>query len=152
MQMTDDQIISKAIEILSKRLQKGAVFDGPDDLKAYLSLHLGQYKHEIFGAIFLDSKNRLIKIENIFRGTLLKTAVYPREVVKIALELNASAIIFYHNHPGGSREPSPADIDITRTLGKILAKVDIKVLDHIIVAGHECYSFTENQVLPAFEI
>jgi len=104
-------------------------------------------QHEVFTALFLDAQNRLIEDEDLFRGTLTQTSVYPREVVRRALHHNAAAVIFAHNHPSGVAEPSRADELLTRTLRDALALVDIRVLDHVIVAGAASVSFAERGLL-----
>ena len=103
--------------------------------------------HESFAVLFLDIKNRLIASEELFRGTLNHASVYPREVVKAALSHNAAALILAHNHPSGSCDPSRADIDLTHNLQQALGLVDIKVLDHFIVANPHVYSFAEHGLM-----
>ena len=111
-------------------------------------LHLAELEHEAFAALFLNAQNRLIEYRELFRGTLTQTSVYPREVVKAALRLNADAVIFAHNHPSGLSEPSHADEVLTGSLKSALAVVDIKVLDHFIIAGRgEPLSFAERGLL-----
>jgi DNA repair protein RadC len=109
----------------------------------YLQLVLAGRPHEVFGALFLDAQHRLLAFEEIFRGTLTQTAVYPREIVKRALAHNAAAVILAHNHPSGTTEPSHADELLTRTLSSALALVDVKVIDHIIVARGASLSFAQ---------
>ena len=103
--------------------------------------------HEVFVALFLDAQNRVIGIEELFRGTLTQTSVYPREVVKRALHHNAAALIFAHNHPSGVAEPSRADEALTQALKQALALIDVRVLDHFIVAGSGVLSFAERGLL-----
>lgn len=107
----------------------------PDAVRRWLSLHLGQRPHEVFMVLWLDSQNRLLAAEELFRGSLTQTSVYPREVAKAALQHNAAAVILAHNHPSGVSEPSPADEMLTRQIKDTLALVDVRVLDHLIVAG-----------------
>ena len=113
----------------------------------YLQLTLGGRAHEVFVALFLDSQNRLLASEELFRGTLTQTSVYPREVVKTALRHNAAGVIFAHNHPSGVAEPSRADELLTQTLKQALSLVEIKTLDHFIVAGTRTVSFAERGLL-----
>ena len=116
-------------------------------MKDYLVLMLGGLSHEVFAVLFLNAQNRLIASDEMFRGTLTQTSVYPREVVKRALTLNAAAVIFAHNHPSGVAEPSAADRLLTDALGTALGTVDVRVLDHIIVAGRSTLSFAERGLL-----
>src|SRR5690242_3488255 len=113
----------------------------------FLQLTLGGRAHEVFVALFLDSQNRLLASEELFRGTLTQTSVYPREVVKSALRHNAAGVIFAHNHPSGVAEPSRADELLTQTLKQALSLVEIKTLDHFIVAGTRTVSFAERGLL-----
>jgi DNA repair protein RadC len=113
-------------------------------VKRYLRIKLGGQRHESFVVLFVDVKNRLIADKELFRGTLSHTSVYPREVVKTALACNAASVIFAHNHPSGTPEPSEADLLLTRTLKQALALVEIRVLDHFVVAGPLVHSFAEH--------
>ncbi len=108
---------------------------------------LAGYEREVFAALFLDAKHRLIQYVELFQGTIDSTAVYPREVVKEALRLNAAAAIVAHNHPSGNREPSEADKSITRRIKEALALVDVRALDHIIIAGTQSVSFAERGLI-----
>ena len=108
----------------------------PEAVRSYLRVTLAKRDHEVFMVLFMDAQNRVIESEEMFRGTLTQTSVYPREVVKRALELNAAAVILSHNHPSGVAEPSRADEALTQTLRAALALVDVRVLDHFIVAGN----------------
>ncbi len=121
----------------------GIELGSPLAVKTYLRTRYLNLGCEVFMVIFLDVKNRLIGVEEMFRGTLTHTSVYPREVVKRALAVNAAAVIFSHNHPSGSAEPSQADTSITQALKQALALVEVKVLDHLIVGGADVYSFAE---------
>lgn len=142
--LEEDRAIRHALGILRKRLRKtGAALNSPSAVRDYLSLSLGNRPHEVFTVLFLDSQNRVIKAEEMFRGTLTQASVYPREVVKRALELNAAGVILSHNHPSGVAEPSQADRWLTEQLKTVLGLVDVKVLDHFIVAGSKGFSFTE---------
>ena len=143
----EDQVIANAKSILAARNKRGAALVSPKNTQDYLALEFGEYEHEIFGAIMLDNRNRVIEFETLFRGTVDGASVYPREVVKSALAHNAAAMILFHNHPSGIGDPSQADIQITERLKKALALVDIRVLDHIIVAGTECVVFSERGLI-----
>ena len=144
-----DAVILKALTVLSSRLREPT--DGlgsPGAVRAFLMLHLAELEHEAFVALFLDAQNRLIEYRELSRGTLTQTSVYPREVVKAALRANAGAVIFAHNHPSGLSEPSRADEVLTGSLKSALALVDVKVLDHFIVAGRGVpLSFAERGLL-----
>lgn len=133
---------------LAEELKQGNAFATPGSVRDYLRLHLAGLKHEVFFALWLDSQNRLIASEELFRGTLTQTSVYPREVVKKALMHNAAAVVLAHNHPSGVSEPSSADQFLTRELKQALALVDVRVLDHFIVAGSaQPLSFAERGLL-----
>ena len=144
----DEEIIAKALGIIKRRLRVTDMQVGsPRDRKDYLTLKLADMPHEVFACMWLDSQNRLMEYSELFRGTLTQTSVYPREVVKEALRLNAGGVILAHNHPSGLPEPSRADELITQDLKKALALVDVKVLDHIIVGGADTMSFAERGLL-----
>jgi len=133
---------------LSESMQQGDCLADPVTVKDYLRLQLAGLPHEIFMVLLLDSQNRLIEGVELFRGTINQTSVYPREIVKLALERNAAGVVFAHNHPSGAAEPSSADESLTRTLKSALALVDIRVLDHFIVAGtREPLSFAERGLI-----
>lgn len=132
---------------LRAELGSGAALTAPGAVRDYLRLALGGREHEVFVALFLDSQHRVLKVEELFRGTLSQTSVYPREVVKAALAANAAAAIFAHNHPSGVAQPSQADELLTRSLKEALALVEVKVLDHFIVAGSQALSFAEQGLL-----
>jgi len=140
-----DKTILRALAILERRLtQPGQVLNSPREVKDYLRLMLADTPHEVFTCLFLDAQNRVLATETIFRGTLTQTSVYPREVVKRALAHNAAGVILAHNHPSGVSEPSQADRWLTDQLKAALAMVDVKVLDHFIVAGKNTLSFAEH--------
>lgn len=142
---SDDKIIQQALAILTTRLHQNLVtISSPETVKKFLILSLCQEEREVFGALWLDVKNRVLANEQLFFGSLSHASVYPREVVKAALKVNAASAIFYHNHPSGSEEPSTADLKLTETLKSSLGLVDVRVLDHIIVAGTNTHSFAEN--------
>lgn len=144
-----DATILRALSILNSRLREpGECLKSPGQVRAFLMLHLAEHEQEVFAALFLNAQNQLIEYRELSRGTLTQTSVYPREVVKTALRLNAGAVLFAHNHPSGMREPSRADEVLTRSLRDALAVVDVKVLDHFIVAGRGApLSFVEHGLL-----
>ncbi len=145
-------LLSAIVEI-SKRLlmeeldRKEIVLTSSDSVTRYLQLHYQNRKYESFVVLFLDVKNRLVSVKEMFKGTLTRTSVYPREVVKAALDLNAANVILSHNHPSGVPDPSRADIDLTQQLKEALQLVDVTVLDHIVVAGNRTCSFAEQGLL-----
>ena len=128
---------------LSQRLKEREVFPTPGAVKQYLQLQLAHKNHEVFAVRFLDSQNRMLAMEELFRGTLSQTSVYPREVVMRALHHQAAAVVLSHNHPSGSVQPSRADEHLTQTLKASLALVDVRVLDHIIVGQGQALSMAE---------
>ena len=123
------------------------MFATPDAVKAYVQLQLSAHKHEVFAVLFLDAQHRLLVLEEMFRGTLTQTSVYPREVVLRALHHQAAAVVLAHNHPSGSVQPSPADEALTRTLKAALALIDVRVLDHVIVAPGMALSMAEKGLI-----
>jgi DNA repair protein RadC len=125
-------------------LQRGDVLTSPDITRAYLSAQLRGYSYEVFACLFLDNQHRVIQLDELFRGSIDSASVYPREVVKRALQYNAAAVIFAHNHPSGVSEPSSADKHITEKLKQALALFDIRVLDHFIIGDGEPYSLAEH--------
>ncbi len=132
---------------LKEELSSCDALSSPRAVRDYLRLSLGGREHEVFVVLLLDAQHRVIAFEELFRGTLTQTSVYPREVVKCALKANAAAVIFAHNHPSGIAEPSHADEILTRSLKAALALVDVQVLDHFIVAGTRTLSFAERGLL-----
>jgi len=132
---------------LSEEMRARDSLASPAAVRGYLRLHMQDLAHECFYCVFLDAQNRVIAAEQLFRGTLTQTSVYPREVVKHALAHNAAALILAHNHPSGVAEPSIQDQALTRTLAEALALVDVKVLDHFIVAPGACLSFAERGLI-----
>ena len=132
---------------LAEELESGMAFDSPNTVREYLQLFLGYKTHESFAVLFLDVKNRLIVAKEMFRGSLTQTSVYPREIVKAALAHNAASVILAHNHPSGAPEPSAADRALTQNLKQALALVDVRVLDHFVVAGTKLYSFAEKGLI-----
>ena len=145
---SDDKVIMQAIKIIESRLRAASIsLSSPIAVKDWLRLHMATLEHEVFGVLWLDSQNRLIEYQELFRGTINQISVYPREVVKEALAHNAAACILAHNHPSGTAEPSRADELLTGTLKTSLALVDCKVLDHMIVGGINIMSFAERGLL-----
>lgn len=132
---------------LAQELANRPAFDHPTKVKDYLKLQLGQHPHEVFAVMFLDAQTRLLKYEEMFRGTLTQTSVYPREVVKRALDLHAASVVLAHNHPSGVAQPSKADEYLTLNLINALKLVDVRVLDHFIVGEGEVVSFAERGLL-----
>jgi len=136
-------VLELARRAVAQRLREREVFGTPGAVKHYLQLHLGARQHEVFAVLFLDTQNRLLALEELFRGTLTQTSVYPREVVLRALHHQAAAVVLAHNHPSGSAQPSRADEALTSTLKAALALVDVRVLDHVIVGIGEAFSMAE---------
>ncbi len=132
---------------LSEELERRTVFATPDAVKDFLKLHFAGREYESFVVLYLDAQNCLIEVEELFRGTLTQTSVYPREVVKSALRFNAAAVMLSHNHPSGSVTPSRADEHLTQTLKSALALVDVRVLDHLVIAGNNALSFAERGLI-----
>jgi DNA repair protein RadC len=144
---TVDQILAAARQAVDAKMQRGASFTSTDTVKEYLTTKLGGCENEIFAVIFLDAQHRLIEYREMFHGTIDGAAVYPREVAKASLRLNAAAVIFSHNHPSGNPEPSSADRSITQKLKEALSLLDIRTLDHIIVGGESAVSFAERGLI-----
>jgi DNA repair protein RadC len=140
-------IVTQALELLACETRETDLLASPDTVRDYLKLLLGDRPHEIFAVVFLDAQHRVIATEEMFRGTLTQTSVYPREVVIEALNRNAAAVILCHNHPSGSPQPSRADLTLTSTLKAALALVDVRVLDHLIVTRMEAVSLAERGMM-----
>ena len=137
-------VIREAQVLISRKFRPGApVLSRPKEIREFLRLHLGSLDHEIFCCFYLNNRRRLIAFEELFRGTVDCAQVHPRDVLRQALQHNATAVIFAHNHPSGSLEPSAADDFITRRLKDLLSLMDVLVLDHLIVGESGCYSFAE---------
>ncbi len=136
-------VLELARRAMAQQLRERTVFETPDAVKHYLQLHLAGKPHEVFSVLFLDVQNRLLAMEELFRGTLTQTSVYPREIVLRALHHQAAAVVLAHNHPSGSVQPSRADEALTQTLRAALALVDVRVLDHVIVGAGEALSMAE---------
>jgi DNA repair protein RadC len=139
--------IELARRSLQEKLKESAALTSPGAVRDYLRLRLASRKEEAFVCIWLDAQHRAIAIEEPFRGTLTQTSVYPREIVKAALRFNAAAVIFAHNHPSGVAQPSQSDELLTRNLKEALSLIEVKVLDHFIVAGNQAISFAERGLL-----
>ncbi|MBI4203938.1 MAG: DNA repair protein RadC [Betaproteobacteria bacterium] len=145
--MSEDKIIARALRILDARIRSGSVLSSPQAVRDYLRLKLQDRPHEVFLCVFVDAQNRVLEVEEMFRGTLTQTSVYPREVVKATLKHNAAALIFCHNHPSGIAEPSRSDEALTQALRQALALIDCKVLDHFVVGAGSVMSFAERGLL-----
>ena len=126
-------VVALALKVLSGRYRPGRTFSAPEDIQRFLRLKLSGRRNEVFGIIFLDTRHRLIRIVELFQGTVDGAAVYPRVVVQKALDNNAAAVVLFHNHPSGVAEPSEADRTITQKLSRALALVDVRLLDHLVV-------------------
>jgi DNA repair protein RadC len=140
-------IVEMSRRALQEQMRERDALSSPAAVRDYLRLQLGSLSREVFMVLFLDAQNRVAAQEELFAGTLTQTAVHPREVVKRALHHNAAAVIFAHNHPSGVAEPSRADELLTRALKEALALVEVKVLDHFVVAGNQALSFAERGLL-----
>ena len=139
-------VMEMARRHLFETLSRGEALCSPDDTRHYLSAQLADHTQEVFACLFLDNRNRVISFEKMFFGTIDGASVYPREVVRMALQKNAAVVIFAHNHPSGVAEPSRADENITRRLKEALALIDVRVLDHFII-GDDIVSFAERGLL-----
>jgi DNA repair protein RadC len=140
-------VMEIARRCLKEDLRSASALTSPGAVRDYLRLAIAEREHEVFVCLWLDAQHRVIASEELFRGTLTQTSVYPREIVKAGLKANAAAVIFAHNHPSGVAQPSQADELLTRNLKEALSLVDIKVLDHFVVAGHQTLSFAERGLL-----
>lgn len=140
-------VVRLALELLASRHARGQPLSSPAETRRYLQVALAEHKNEVFAALFLDNRHRVLAFEVLFLGTIDGTAVYPRVVVAKALAHNAAAVIFVHNHPSGVAEPSRADELLTHRLKDALALVDIRVLDHIVVSGETTVSLAERGVI-----
>jgi len=145
---TDQDIIAQALAIIERNLGgEKDILSAPKTVSKYLVIKLAGLQHEIFGCIYLNNRNQVLNTEELFRGTIDGASVYPREVVKAVLRHNASSVIFYHNHPSGSPEPSRADEIITNRLQDALKLIDVRVLDHLIIGGIDTVSFAERGLI-----
>jgi len=141
--VSEQDIIAFAKTIIANRFKRGTAITSPQASTDYLLAQIGHYEHEVFAALFLDSKHRVIKFEELFSGTIDQASVYTREVAKRALHNNAAAVIFVHNHPSGITEPSQADISLTKRLISTMELIGVRALDHIIVANNKSQSLAE---------
>ena len=139
--------VELARRALDEKMRDTSALTSPGSVRDYLRLALSRREEEAFICIWLDAQHKVIEIQEAFRGTLTQTSVYPREIVKAALARNAAAVIFAHNHPSGVAQPSQADELLTRNLKEALALVEVKVLDHFIIAGNQAISFAERGLL-----
>ncbi|CAH0526257.1 RadC family protein [Vibrio hippocampi] len=144
--LPEHQVLEQTAQIIANRHLKGDVFTSPNATKEFLTYKLAQHEREVFAVLLLDNQHRLIEYNELFFGTIDAATVYPREVVKLALERNAAAVIFAHNHPSGQAEPSQADRRITSRLSDALALIDIRVLDHFVI-GETPVSFAERGLI-----
>ena len=142
-----EYVVKRALLLIARDLQKGLSFCSPTAVKDFCCLSLQGLEHEVFAVMFLTSQHQLLNFEILFTGTLAQTSVYPREVVKKALYHNAGAVVLAHNHPSGVAEPSRADEYLTTTLKTALALVDVRVIDHIVVAGPNAVSLAERGLI-----
>lgn len=140
-------VLELARRALAQKLEERTIFESPQAVRDFLQLQLGNRPHEVFAVMFLDNQNRLIALEELFRGTLTQASVYPREIVLRALHHHAAAVVLAHNHPSGVAEPSRADIELTRTVLTALALVDVRVLDHFIVTRQRATSLAEQGLM-----
>lgn len=142
-----DEVLQAALRVLAGQMYGSEALTSPQVVRDFLRIKLGTLEHEVFAIIHLDAQNRVIDYVEMFRGTVSQTSVYPREVVKDSLARNSAALILVHNHPSGVAEPSRADEMLTQTLKSALALVDVRVLDHLVVAGASILSFAERGLL-----
>jgi len=140
-------VLEIARRALRQQLRQAPVFDAPQKVKDFVALRLGGLPHEVFAVLWLDAQHRLIDMQELFRGSLAQTSVYPREVVRQALALNAGAAILAHNHPSGIAEPSRADEALTQSLVSALRLIEVRVLDHLVVGTGSVVSFAERGLM-----
>ena len=142
-----ESLIALALAVLAQRHQRGQPIGSSADTRAYLRIWLGERRTETFGSLYLDCQHRVLECRELFQGTIDGAAVYPRVLVQDALQLNAAAVVLFHNHPSGIAEPSRSDVAITQRLKEALALVDVRVLDHVVVAAGESVSMAERGLL-----
>ncbi|HCE6802890.1 TPA: DNA repair protein RadC [Pseudomonas aeruginosa] len=145
--VTETDILLMARQLANLRLRRGRALTSPKEVFGHLQALLGDYEHEVFALLLLDSRHRVIVFHELFRGTLDSASVYPREVVKAALEHNAAATVLVHNHPSGDPEPSQSDLTLTHKLREALNLVGVRTLDHIVVGHEGCVSLAEQDYL-----
>lgn len=144
---TTEQILAAAHQALAHRVRRGASLESPRKVREYLQVRLGHLEHEIFGIILADQRLRVIEYVELFRGTIDGASVHPREVVKLALHSGAASCLLLHNHPSGVKDQSHADEIITKRIAAALALIDVRVLDHLIIAGDSVLSFAEEGLI-----
>ena len=142
-----ESLVELALQVLEARNRKGQALGSPTETQAYLRLRLAERPNEVFACLYLDTRHRVLALEELFQGTIDGASVHPREVVRRALECRAGAVILVHNHPSGIAEPSQADLRITERLKSALSLVDVRVLDHVIVATEGAVSFAERGLI-----
>lgn len=140
-------VVTLAMKILAVKYRAGMALSNPAETRNFLRLRLADQRNEVFGGLFLDNRHRIIAVRDLFQGTIDGASVHPRVVVQQAMEVNAAAMVFFHNHPSGVAEPSRADEMLTRRLKEALALVDVRVLDHFVVSAGESVSFAERGLL-----
>lgn len=145
--VTEADILLMARQLANLRLRRGRALTSPNDVFSHLQALLADYEHEVFALLLLDSRHRVIAFQELFRGTLDGANVYPREIVKAALEHNAAAMVLVHNHPSGDPEPSQADRNLTQKVKEALDLVGVRTLDHIVVGREGCVSLAEQGLL-----
>ena len=145
--IADSAVIEAALSILAKRVARGSILSSPRTVKDFLVTRLADLQHEVFGAILLTTRHHVIDCVELFRGTTDGASVYPKEVCKLALARGAAAVVLFHNHPSSVRDASRADELITKRLAEALGLLEIRVIDHVIVAGRETFSFAESGLL-----
>lgn len=143
MSPNDQAVIQQARRILARQVRKGRKLLSPQDVRDYLLFRLAQYEREVFGVFLLDNQHRVLAFHELFQGTLNQTAVYPREIIKVTIQHNAAALILVHNHPGNEPSPSNADKLITQKIKLAVELIDVRLLDHFIVAGDQTVSMAE---------
>lgn len=141
--VSPEQIINEAKKLTRRDIRRGKLINSPDVTRDFLRVNYAEHKYEIFGMILLDNKHRIIKVEEISRGTIDSASVHPREVLSLVIETNAKAVIIFHNHPSGDNVPSISDDRITKKIQYTLSMIDVKMLDHMIV-GDDIYSYAEH--------
>ncbi len=129
------------------RMKKAPILSSTKTVRRYLGLHLAGLDREVFGALLLDTRHRFIAVENIFLGSIDRTMVYPREVVKCCLRHNAAAVVLFHNHPSGDTDPSPCDVELTNRLRAVLDEVDVRLVDHMVAARMRLVSMAERGLM-----
>ena len=145
--MEKQSVVTLAMKVLATMHRAGRPLTRPEETRSYLRLRLAEQKNEVFGCLFLNNRHRILDLRELFQGTIDGASVYPRVVVQQALELNAAAVVLFHNHPSGVAEPSHADEMITRRLKEALSLVDIRVLDHFVVSAGESISMAERGLI-----